>query len=84
MLDKCGTPQYINAPYSQTSLYTKSVAPTPHVKIRLFSKMDSAKLKVLAHKSFYEGLPEELCVVEELSARREDSEDCWNGKSIGR
>lgn len=84
VLDNCGTPQYINAPYSKTSLYTKSVAPAPHVKVRLFSKMESAKLKVLTVKSFYEGLPEELCVVEELSARQEDSEDCWNGKSIGR
>ena len=52
--------------------------------MRLFAKMDSAKLGVFVQKSFYEGLPEELCVVDELSAKQEDFDNCWNGNSVGR
>lgn len=54
------------------------------MKVRLFAKMETTKMKVFLLKSFYEGLPEELCVVDELSADQADFENCWNGQSIGR
>ena len=73
---------YIDAPASSQS--TKPVPPIPYVEVRLFAKMDATKMKVFTLKSFYEGLPEELCVTDELSAKQADFANCWNGQSVGR
>lgn len=76
-------PEYTDAP-SKTTEYTDSVSPTPYVKVRLFAEMDVTKKKVSNLKYFYERLPEELCVVDEISAKQADFENCWNGQSVAR
>ena len=76
-------PVYVDAP-TKTTDYTNSVSPTPYVKVRLFAEMDITKKKVYDLKYFYEHLPEELCVVDELSAKQADFDSCWNGQSVAR
>ena len=82
-MDKCGKPEYINAG-SETTEYVNSVPPTPYVKVRLFAEMEAAKMKVFALKSFYHSLPDELCIVDELSAKQVEASNCWNGNSEAR
>lgn len=81
--NKCGIPVLIDAP-SEMSYSTNSVPPTPHVKVRLFAKMEEGGTKVSTLKSFYRDLPDELCVADELSVKQVNFGNCWNGKSLER
>lgn len=78
--EKCGTPEHIEGS-SKVSLYTKSVPTTPYVEVRLFAKMDAARAKVSKVNNFYESLPNGLCLTDGLSARQDNVNNCWNGKS---
>lgn len=78
VLDKCGKPEYIDAGYE----YVNSIPPTSYVKVQLSTEMEAARMKVFALKSFYHSLPDELCIVDELSAKQVKAHNCWNGNSV--
>lgn len=79
-MDKCGKPEYIDAGYE----YVNSIPPTSYVKVQLSTEMEAARMKVFALKSFYHSLPDELCIVDELSAKQVKAHNCWNGNSVAR
>ena len=43
--------------------------------------MDAARAKVSKVNNFYESLPNGLCLTDGLSARQDNVNNCWNGKS---
>jgi len=83
-LDKCGRPTYIDAQASAESGYTKTVSPKPYVEVRLFAKMEEVKMQVHTLSPFFQELPQELCVADGLAAKVTHTDNCWNGKSVGK
>jgi len=84
VLDKCGRPTYIDAQASAESGYTKPVSPKPYVEVRLFAKMEEVKMQVHTLSPFFQELPQELCVADGLAAKVTHTDNCWNGKSVGK
>ena len=83
-MNKCGQPTYIHAPPSKTSQYAKSVSPKPYVEVRIFAKMEDVKLQVYTLSPYFQELPLELCVVDDLAAKQTHIDNCWNGKSVAK
>lgn len=83
-LDKCGIPTYIDVQASKESQNSKSVSSEPFVEVRLFAKMEEVKTQVFGLRPFFQELPQELCVVDDLGAKPTHIDNCWNGKSVGR
>lgn len=81
VLKECGEPTYDDV---KTSPYKEPVPPTPHVKIRLFAKMDDVRIKLNSLSLFFQELPQELCVVDGLAAEEKIIDSCWNGTSVAR
>lgn len=81
VLKECGKPSYSDA---KTSPYKESVSPTPHVKERLFAKMDAVHRQLNALNSFFQDLAREFCVVDGLASQKENIDNCWNGTFVAR
>jgi len=77
-------PTYIDAQASEESQTAKSVSSEPYVEVRLFAKMEEVKMQVYALSPFFQKLPLDLCVKDELGAKQTHIDNCWNGKSVGR
>ena len=77
-------PTYIDAQASEESQNAKSVSSEPYVEVRLFAKMEEVKMQVYALGPFFQELPQELCMVDELAAKETHIDSCWNGKSVGK
>ena len=81
VLNTCGRPTYIDAEASKTSQYAKSVSPNPYVEVRIFAKMEDVKMTVYTLSPFFQELPLELCVGDDLAAKQTHVDNCWNGTS---
>lgn len=81
VLKECGQPTYDDV---KTSPYKQPVSPTPHVKLRLFAKMNAARKKLSNLTLFFQELPQELCVSDGLGAEEKIIDSCWNGTSVAR